>query len=215
MRMPYLLGHAEIAVLFGVERQTSQKWKTDGTLPSPDVVASGNPYWLLATVQRLEGRGGRTITTERLNAYKAGVTDGYEIERDDELPVIVGVQEVARLLGTTPQTIARWRSRDTLPEADLTLSRSPLWVLETIVSDARNRGRSIDRGEVQRLQRGQRPPQKPRGRPPRAPSSRSARMPLPQGRTFEPEQRGEAVRFLEELLDTGHAVFIRPKRRSP
>jgi hypothetical protein len=213
--MPYLLGHAEIAALFGVERQTSQKWKTDGTLPSPDVVASGNPYWLLATVQHLEGRGDRRITTERLNAYKAGIADGYEVAQVDELPVIVGVQEVARLLGTTSQTIARWRSRDTLPEADLTLSRSPLWALESILSDARNRGRSIDKREVQRLQQGERPPQKPRGRPSRASSSRSTRMPLPQGRTFALEQRGEAVKFLEELFDAGHAVAIRPKRQAP
>ncbi|GAA1107927.1 hypothetical protein [Nocardiopsis metallicus] len=44
-------------------------------LPSPDAMVSGNAYWLLATVRPFEGRWGRRITTERLNAYKAAMTD--------------------------------------------------------------------------------------------------------------------------------------------
>lgn len=39
-RFPYLLGHAEIAWLHGVERQTSQLWKTGGVLGDPDVWSS-------------------------------------------------------------------------------------------------------------------------------------------------------------------------------
>ncbi|WP_160051750.1 hypothetical protein [Nocardiopsis sp. FR26] len=213
--VPYLVGHAEIAFLFQVARQTSQKWKTDGTLPRPDVVVSGNPYWLLTTVQRIEGSGGRKISAERLNAYKASIAVGYEVDQVDQLPVIIGAQETARLLGTTPQTIARWRSRHTLPEADLTLSGSPLWVLESILADARNRDRSVDKQEVHRLRAGERPPQKPRGHPPRTSSPGSPRMLLPQGRAFAREEHHEAVKFLQELFDAGHAVLIRPKRQAP
>lgn len=58
-RFPYLLGHGEIASLYGVERQTSQLWKTRGVLGEPDVVISGNPYWLLPTVLGLAEDGTR------------------------------------------------------------------------------------------------------------------------------------------------------------
>ncbi|MHB9859082.1 hypothetical protein [Streptomyces sp. YIM S03343] len=68
VRVLFLLGHAEIAFLFQVERQTSQPWRTEGTLDEPDLIASGKPYWLLSTVMRLGGEGDRTADRERLAA---------------------------------------------------------------------------------------------------------------------------------------------------
>ena len=75
-RFPYLLGHAEIAFLYGVERQTSQLWKTRGVLGEPDVVISGNPYWLLPTVLGLASDGTREHLPGRLQEYKAGLIVG-------------------------------------------------------------------------------------------------------------------------------------------
>ncbi|MGV9303836.1 hypothetical protein ACWDLG_10735 [Nonomuraea sp. NPDC003727] len=212
-RVPYLLGHAEIASLLGVERQTSRKWRTDGTLPEPDLVASGNPYWRLPTVLRLEGTGGRRITADRLEAYRRSLPHGYELQAGDELPPIVGIKEAGLILGRNAQTIARWRDRGQIAPADLVLSRSPLWLLDSLLADARTRGRDIDDQRLQLLLAGRRPEQQPRGRPPRTQTTRMASNPLVAGRAFTSEQQVEAAAFLHELLSEGFTVVIRPQRR--
>ncbi|MFD5320012.1 hypothetical protein [Streptomyces sp. NPDC127098] len=162
--LPFLLGHAEIAYLFEVERQTSRKWRTEGTLAEPDLVISGNPYWLLDTVLRINGVGGRRISPQRLAAYQAAIPGGQEATTIDELPVIVGLKEVARIHGRDDQAVSRWRNRRQISEPDILLSGSPLWLLETILRDGQRRGRTIFDHEVQRLREGHRDPQKPRGR---------------------------------------------------
>ncbi|MET8626652.1 hypothetical protein ABZW30_23320 [Kitasatospora sp. NPDC004669] len=170
-KMPYLVGHSEIASLFGVERQTSQKWRTDGVLDDPDLIASGNPYWLLGTVLRLDGYNGREITPERLALYEAAIPGGYRPEDPADLPAIVGSKEAALILGTNEAAIARWRHRNRIADADLRLSGSPLWLLETLLADAEARSRPVNTGEVERLRAGQRAAQKPRGRKATTPSS--------------------------------------------
>ncbi|MEY9948430.1 hypothetical protein [Kitasatospora sp. GAS1066B] len=168
-KMPYLVGHTEIASLFGVERQTSQKWRTDGVLGEPDLIASGNPYWLLDTVLRLDGYNGREITAERLALYKEATPGGYCLEDPADLPAIVGSKEAALILGTNEAAIARWRHRKRIADADLRLSGSPLWLIETLVADAEARNRPVITEEVERLRTGQRATQKPRGRKASAP----------------------------------------------
>ncbi|MDX3121368.1 hypothetical protein F3K20_19795 [Streptomyces scabiei] len=163
-QMPYLVGHAEIAGLFGVERQTSQKWRTEGVLGEPDLVASGNPYWLLGTVLRLDGHNGREVSAERLALYKDSVSGGYALEAAADLPVLLGSKEAALVLGADERAIARWRHRRAIADADLVLSRSPLWLLETIIADASMRGRPVIMEVVEELRAGRRPGQKPRGR---------------------------------------------------
>ncbi|MEZ0071644.1 hypothetical protein [Planotetraspora sp. GP83] len=212
-RVPYLLGHAEIASLFGVERQTSRKWRTDGTLPEPDLVASGNPYWLLLTVLRLAGTGGRRVTTDRLEAYRQSLPHGYELQARDKLPPIVGTKEAGLVLGRNAQTIARWRDREQIAPADLVLSRSPLWLLDSLLADARTRGRDVDNEELQLLLAGQRPEQQSRGRPPSVQTTRKTPKPLAASRVFTSEQQADAVAFLHALLSEGFTVVIRPQRR--
>ncbi|MFK0257565.1 hypothetical protein [Streptomyces sp. NPDC090445] len=207
-RIPYLLGHAEIADLFGVERQTSAKWRVDRTLPEPDLVASGNPYWLLTTVFALAGRH---VAEDRLREYEAKIPNGYRVESREFLPVIVGIQEVALILGTDQQTVSRWRHRKRIATADLVLSRSPLWLLDTITADATERGRTLVAEEIERLRAGVRVPQKPRGRrvmtEPRPP-----KKPLPGPQCFTSSEQEEAVAFVTEVLAEGHTTVIRPKR---
>jgi hypothetical protein len=212
VRVPFLLGHAEIAFLFHVERQTSQRWRTAGTLSEPDLIASGNPYWLLSTVMRLDGEGDRIADRERLATYKAGIPHGYDPEDKGNLPVVVGIQEAARVLGQNAQTISRWRNRHKIAEADLLVSGSPLWLLETILDDARQRQRTVVASEVAALRAGQRTPQKPRGRKPSAPEASSPRQPPPAAQTFTSDNHSAAAEFLASVLAQGYSVTIKPRR---
>lgn len=211
VRIPFLLGHAEIAFLFHVERQTSQKWRTEGTLGEPDLIASGNPYWLLTTVMRLDGEGDRKIDQERLATYKAGIPLGYDPEEKEPRPVIVGIQEAARVLGQDPQAVSRWRNRQKIAEADLLLSGSPLWLLDTILTDGQQRQRPIVASEVASLRTGQRAPQKPRGRRPHAPATSPPREQLTAARTFTSGEQAAATEFLLAVLAEGHSVVIHPR----
>ncbi|WP_370665878.1 hypothetical protein [Streptomyces sp. IBSBF 2507] len=212
LRVPFLLGHAEIAFLFHVERQTSQRWRTAGTLAEPDLIASGNPYWLLGTAMRLDGEGDRIADRERLATYKAGVPHGYDPEDKENLPVVVGIQEAARVFGQNAQTISRWRNRHKIAQADLLVSGSPLWLLETILDDARQRQRTVVASEVAALRAGQRTPQKPRGRRPSAPETSPPRQPPPAAQTFTSDNRSAAAEFLASVLAQGYSVTIKPRR---
>lgn len=211
-RVPFLLGHAEIAFLYQVERQTSQKWRSEGTLGEPDLIASGNPYWLLSTALQLSVEGDRDVDQERLTAYKVGIPNGYALQEQDQLPVILGIQEVSRVLGRDAQAVSRWRNRQRIVEPDLVLSGSPLWLLETIVDDARQRQRDIITSEVSLLRAGQRSPQKPRGRKPVPSATRSPREPLPAARTFTGADQAAAAEFLTSVLAKGYSVVIKPQR---
>ncbi len=209
-RVPYLLGHSEIASLFTVERQTSQKWRTEGTLPEPDLVASGNPYWLLTTALQISG-GDRQADQRQLAAYRAGVSEGYDVQDREHLPVVLGIREVGRVLGKDAQAVSRWRNRRRIAEADLILSGSPLWLLETILTDARQRQRAVIPAEVARLRAGQRTPQKPRGRRHNTPGAPPPQNPLPAARAFSAADRTAAAEFLTSVLDQGYSVVIRPQ----
>ncbi|MET9950552.1 hypothetical protein ABZ135_03260 [Streptomyces sp. NPDC006339] len=210
-RVPYLLGHAEIASLFQIERQTSQKWRAEGTLPEPDLVASGNPYWLLTTVLSLGGGGDRQVDGRQLDAYKAAISHGYVPRVDEQLPVIIGIQEVARVLGRDAQAVSRWRNRRRIAEPDLVLSGSPLWLLETLIADAHQRQRSVVPAEIALLRAGQRAPQKPRGRRSGNPTVRPPKAVAPAARTFTSDEQATAVEFLESVLTQGYAVVIKPQ----
>ncbi|MGW4967254.1 hypothetical protein ACWEPL_59430 [Nonomuraea sp. NPDC004186] len=212
MRVPYLLGHTEIAFLFRVERQTSQKWRTEGTLPEPDLIASGNPYWLLETVLRISGTGDRRVDEKQLKAYKDTVPHGYVPQEGEQQPVILGIQEVGRVLGRDAQSVSRWRNRQRIAEADLVLSGSPIWRLETILADAQHRQRPVVTAEIAMLRAGQRPLQKPRGRRSRKPTVVSPPQELlPAEQTFTIADQDAAVKFLASVLAQGYSVVIKPQ----
>ncbi|MEV6547692.1 hypothetical protein AB0M57_03170 [Streptomyces sp. NPDC051597] len=211
VRVPFLLGHAEIASLYRVERQTSQKWRTEGALAAPDLIASGNPYWLLATVLQLDGVSDRRVAQDRLTSYKATIPRGYDVQDKQDLPVVLGIQEVARILARNAQAISRWRNRRQIAEADLVLSGSPLWLLSSILNDAQQRQRTILPSEVELLSAGHRAPQKPRGRKQRAAISQPSREAPPSARTFTSAEQAAASEFLTAVLAEGHPVIIEPQ----
>ena len=212
-RFPYLLGHAEIAALYGVERQTSQLWKTRGVLGEPDAVISGNPYWLLSTVLELAADGSREYLPERLQEYKAGIDGGYEVDNAAELPDIVGLKEIPWVFGKKYMDVYQWRVRRSFVVEDVVISGSPLWLLDTVLEDAEQRGRATVQEGIDRIRAGEREQIKPRGRKPSA-EPKPTPPPLPETRTFRAgEHSAEDVAvFAAELLEAGISLTVRPKR---
>ncbi|MGW7237065.1 hypothetical protein [Streptomyces sp. NPDC054804] len=212
-RFPYLLGHGEIASLYGVERQTSQLWKTRGVLGEPDVVISGNPYWLLPTVLGLAEDGSREYLPQRLKEYKAGIDGGYEVSDPAELPHIVGLKEIPWIFGKKYMDIYQWRVRRSFAPEDAMVSGSPLWLLETVLEDAERRGRVTVQDGIDRIRAGEREQIKPRGRKPTA-EPKPTPPPLPETRTFRPGEHSaeEVAAFAAELLGAGFSLSVRPKR---
>jgi len=212
-RFPYLLGHAEIAFLYEVERQTSQLWKTRGVLGDPDVVISGNPYWLLPTVLRLAEDGSREYTTERVQEYQARISDGYEVGDPQQLPDIIGLREIPWIFGKKYMDVYQWRVRKSFAPEDATISGSPLWLLDTVLADAEQRGRVTVPEAIDRIRAGEREQIKPRGRKPSA-EPKPTPPPIPKARTFTPgEHTAEDVtKFAAELLSSGFSMTVRPKR---
>jgi hypothetical protein len=212
-RFPYLLGHAEIASLYGVERQTSQLWKTRGVLGEPDVVISGNPYWLLPTVLGLAEDGTREYLPERLREYKAGVDGGYMVDHAAELPDIVGLKEIPWVFGKKYMDVYQWRVRRSLVSEDAVISGSPLWLLDTVLEDAERRGRATVQDGIDRIRAGEREQIKPRGRKPSA-EPKPTPPPIPEARTFTPGEHTveDVAAFATELLSSGFSMTVRPKR---
>ncbi|WP_328769445.1 hypothetical protein [Streptomyces sp. NBC_00286] len=212
-RFPYLLGHAEIAFLYGVERQTSQLWKTRGVLREPDAVISGNPYWLLPTVLGLAEDGAREYLPGRLKEYKAGIDGGYEVADAAELPDIVGLKEIPWVFGKKYMDVYQWRVRKSFAAEDAMVSGSPLWLLGTVLKDAEQRGRTTVQEGIDRIRSGEREQIKPRGRKPSA-EPKPTPTPLPEARTFQPGQDSaeDVAAFAAELLNAGFSMTVRPKR---
>ncbi|WP_149183331.1 hypothetical protein [Streptomyces sp. TRM49041] len=212
-RFPYLLGHGEIAFLFGVERQTSQLWKTRGVLGEPDVVISGNPYWLLPTVLSLAEDGARDVSPERLKEYKAGIAGGYEVGDAADLPDVVGLKEIPWIFGKKYMDIYQWRVRGSFVTEDASISGSPLWLLDTVLHGAEQRGRAVVQEGIDRIKAGEREQIKPRGRKPSS-EPKPTPPPLPEARTFRPGEHSaeDVAAFAAELLKGGFALTVRPKR---
>lgn len=212
-RFPYLLGHGEIAFLFGVERQTSQLWKTRGVLGEPDVVISGNPYWLLPRVLGLAEDGARGVAPERLKEYKVGIASGYQVDDPGDLPDVVGLKEIPWIFGKKYMDIYQWRVRGSFATEDASISGSPLWLLDTVLHDAEQRGRAVVREGIDRIRAGEREQIKPRGRKPSA-EPKPEPLPLPEARTFRPGEHSaeDVAAFAAELLKDGLSLTVRPKR---
>ncbi|MFF9429423.1 hypothetical protein [Streptomyces sp. NPDC014746] len=212
-RFPYLLGHAEIAFLYGVERQTSQLWKTRGVLGEPDAVISGNPYWLLPTVLGLSEDGSREVDAQRLKEYKAQIVGGCQVDDPAELPDVVGPKEIPWIFGKKYMDVYQWRVRKSFAPEDAVVSGSPLWLLETVLADAEERGRATVQEGLDRIRAGEREQIKPRGRKPSA-EPKPMPPPLPEARTFVPGEHSadDVAAFAAELLEAGFSLTVRPKR---
>lgn len=208
-RIPYVLGHHEIARLYGVARDVPQLWRKRSLLGEPDLVVSGNPYWLLPTVLALAEPGHRKVDPKALADYKRGFKCGYSTQVLEEPPSLIGLQEVSWIFGKKTSAIGQWRNRGTLAPPDLNLSGSPLWCLNTILMDAEQRGRSVSAEAVERIRGGERAQPKPRGR---VRAAEEPHHPLPPRQIFSSNEGPAALRFVRSVLNAGHAVEVRPRR---
>ncbi|MGW2961764.1 hypothetical protein ACWDGI_25350 [Streptomyces sp. NPDC001220] len=212
-KFPYLLGHGEISFLYGVERQTSQLWRTREVLPEPDFVVSGNPCWFLPTVLSMAEGGVREVDPQRLKQFKAERRGWFVVDDVDDLPPIVGLKEIPWIFGKKYGDIYQWRTRNSLAVEDAVVSGSPLWLLDTILADAEARGRTVLPDAVERVRAGEREGLKPRGRQ----KSATPKPPLPElppTRSYKPGQAGieEVTAFIEEIWKAGLTVSVRAKR---
>ncbi len=60
-----LLGIHEIAAMFGVQRDTVDKWRSRKLLPEPDEDLHGGPVWYETTIIRWARRTGRELGASR------------------------------------------------------------------------------------------------------------------------------------------------------
>ncbi|OIJ97789.1 hypothetical protein BIV25_13355 [Streptomyces sp. MUSC 14] len=139
---PYLVGHQEFAALYGVEPQMVSQWlaPSRGVLdPATAIVVSGVRYWPLGFACRF---GTMTARPKVLDLFckkrlMQEQGEGWEADSRDQLPPIVGQQEIIELFhlpsqGTLASTIASGR----FPEEDWLLSGSGLWLLDTVTEAA-------------------------------------------------------------------------------
>ncbi|WP_248960915.1 hypothetical protein [Sphaerisporangium perillae] len=209
-RIPYLLGHSEIARLFDVAPDTPQLWRKRALLGDPDVVISGKPYWLLSTVLALAKPGQRDVPPGRLDEYKASIPNGYFAQVLAEPPSLIGIKELAWIFGKKHTDISQWRNRGTLAPPDLTLSGAPLWLLDTILLDAERRNRTIAAEALESVRRGDREQIKPRGQ--RDALVRDSDETLSTARTFTNSESAAAIVFVRHLFRAGYEVEVRPYR---
>lgn len=212
-KFPYLLGHGEISFLYGVERQTSQLWRTREVLPEPDFVVSGNPCWFLPTVLGLAESGVREVDAQRLKEFKAERRGWYVVDDVDDLPPVIGLKEIPWVFGKKYGDIYQWRTRNSLAAEDAVVSGSPLWLLDTILTDAEDRRRTVVAEAVERIRAGEREGLKPRGRKKSA-EPKPAPPELPLTRSYKPgeAQLEDVTAFVKEIWAAGLTVSVRAKR---
>ncbi|TVL92023.1 hypothetical protein [Streptomyces sp. SAJ15] len=150
---PYLVGHQEFAALYRVDPKQVAQWLSPsrGSVLDPEtaIVVSGVRYWPLGFAA---GWGATTARFRQVDLdVKARIIaeqgEGWEPGLGDELPPIVGQQEIIELFhlpaqGNLATTIATGR----FPEHDWLLSGSMLWMLDTVldaVPKLRERARSL------------------------------------------------------------------------
>ncbi|WNM34960.1 hypothetical protein RKE30_33605 [Streptomyces sp. Li-HN-5-11] len=177
------------------------------------MVISGNPYWLLPTVLDLAEDRTREYLPERLKEYKAGIDGGYEVRDAAQLPDIVGLKEIPWVFGKKYMDVYQWRVRRSFALEDAVISGSPLWLLDTVLKDAEERGQATVQEGVDRIRAGEREQIKPRGRKPAAEPKPTPKL-VPEARTFRPGEDSveDVAAFAAELLNAGFAMTVRPKR---
>ncbi len=138
-RKPYMVGHQEFAALYRVDPKQVAQWlaPSRGVLdPSTALVVSGVRYWPLGFAARWGATTARFRQVD-LDAKARIIADqgeGWEPDVGDELPPIVGQQEIIEVFhlpaqGNLATTIATGR----FAEHDWLLSGSKLWMLETVL----------------------------------------------------------------------------------
>ncbi|MFI1468993.1 hypothetical protein [Streptomyces wuyuanensis] len=117
------------------------------------------------------------------------------------------------IFGNKYMDVYQWRARRSFVAEDAMISGSPLWLLDTVIEDAEQRGRVTVQEGIDRIRAGEREQIKPRGRKPSA-ERKPEPLPLPEARTFRPAEHSaeDVAAFAADLLQNGFSLTVRPKR---
>ncbi|MFF3493751.1 hypothetical protein ACFYWS_20630 [Streptomyces sp. NPDC002795] len=139
-RKPFLAGRQEFGAAYGVNPTQVTQWVARGALDyERAVIVSGSPYWLLSFVKDYGQSRPRPKQVDEgvLDRLAAEQEPGWWAKDVDELPPVVGLQEVTQLFGmTSQQNMSAFVRQDKFLQADYQLSGSPLWLLDTVVEGA-------------------------------------------------------------------------------
>ncbi|MFE0257296.1 hypothetical protein [Streptomyces sp. NPDC059010] len=136
---PYLVGHQEFAALYRVEPAMVGQWLSpsrNALDPATAIVVSGVRYWPLAFAARYGTTTPRfkQVDVEVKQRLIAEQGEGWEADLGDELPAIVGQQEIIQLFHLPSQgNLATSLATGRFPDPDWELSGSPLWLLDTVL----------------------------------------------------------------------------------
>lgn len=138
---PFLAGRQEFGALYGVKPTQVTQWLRRGVLNyDRAVIVSGSPYWLLSFVR---GFGQMTARPKELDQavlqrVVAAQEPGVWAQTVEEIPPLLGLQEVTQLFGVASQQsmAAMVRKGPFTVPADYQLSGSPLWLLDTLIEAA-------------------------------------------------------------------------------
>ena len=138
-RKPYLVGHQEFAALYRVDPMMVSQWLAASRRvldPSTAIVVSGVRYWPLGFAARFgtTTKRFRQVDVDAKARIIAEQGEGWEPDLGDELPPLVGQQEIIEMFhlpsqGNLATTIATGR----FPESDWLLSGSMLWMLDSVL----------------------------------------------------------------------------------
>ena len=138
-RKPFLVGHQEFAALYRVDPMMISQWLAPSRRvldPSTAIVVSGVRYWPLGFAARFgtTTKRFRQVDFDAKSRIIAEQGQGWEADLGDELPPVVGQQEIIEMFhlpsqGNLAMTIATGR----FPQSDWLLSGSMLWMLETVL----------------------------------------------------------------------------------
>lgn len=83
-----------------------------------------------------------------------------DVEPDVDIPVLVGIKEIARLTPRAEHTVYRWRlprngHPPVLPAPFAIVSRTPLWRLETFLKLAEEKGLDVDTSALRDIRKEQ------------------------------------------------------------
>ncbi|WP_406515586.1 hypothetical protein OH809_24980 [Streptomyces sp. NBC_00873] len=140
-KKPFLAGRQEFGALYGVKPTQVTQWLTRGALNyDRAVIVSGSPYWLLSFVR---GFGQTTPRPKELDQavlqrVVAAQEPGVWAQSVEEIPPLLGLQEVTQLFGVASQQsmAAMVRKGPFTVPADYQLSGSKLWLLDTLIEAA-------------------------------------------------------------------------------
>ncbi|REE61459.1 hypothetical protein BX257_4038 [Streptomyces sp. 3212.3] len=137
MQKPFLAGRQEFATLYGVKPTQVTQWIARGVLNYDSaVILSGSPYWLMSFARGFGQMTPRpkeldTLAVQRIVAEQEPGVWATSLE---EVPPMVGLQEVTQLFGlSSQQNLSAVVRQGRFASADYQLSGSPLWLLDTVI----------------------------------------------------------------------------------